>query len=196
MLMLVISYALEYYMINVRKKPFALHFLVTFNNCMYGLANAVFSIFYLLYWQTYAEELVFLFYMSKMYEFLDLVLVVLTHNEQVVGAHFRVHHITTASVVWASFYAQHDKALTAVHMLPILTNTIHHMFMYLYFGGVTRFRKLMPFTGTIQLVVGVLVVLLSMWEKQQTGLQDLYVLCMYAIYLTCQIRDVKNMKQE
>ncbi|EEH05673.1 predicted protein [Histoplasma capsulatum G186AR] len=33
-------------------------------------------------------------------------------------------------------------------------NTLHHTFMYAYFGGVASFRPILPFTGLLQLMVG------------------------------------------
>jgi hypothetical protein len=35
-------------------------------------------------------------------------------------------------------------------------NTMHHAFMYAYFGGVAIFSDILPWTGTLQLVAGIL----------------------------------------
>ncbi|EGC49401.1 conserved hypothetical protein [Histoplasma capsulatum var. duboisii H88] len=42
------------------------------------------------------------------------------------------------------------------HRLELLAglNTLHHAFMYAYFGGVASFRPILPFTGFLQLMVG------------------------------------------
>src|ERR1700753_815731 len=36
-------------------------------------------------------------------------------------------------------------------------NTMHHAFMYAYFGGAAIFSGILPWTGALQLVIGILV---------------------------------------
>jgi GNS1/SUR4 family len=35
-------------------------------------------------------------------------------------------------------------------------NTLHHAFMYAYFGGAAIFSDILPWTGTLQLVAGII----------------------------------------
>lgn len=45
---------------------------------------------------------------------------------------------------------------TSWHMFAIL-NTFHHFLMYAYFGGITTFSDILPWTGYAQLLVGIAV---------------------------------------
>lgn len=44
-------------------------------------------------------------------------------------------------------------------------NTLHHFFMYAYFGGIASFRSVLPFTGCLQLVLGIAEDLYIIWVK-------------------------------
>jgi hypothetical protein len=44
-------------------------------------------------------------------------------------------------------------------------NTLHHFFMYAYFGGLVSFRSILPFTGCLQLVLGVAGEFYIIWAK-------------------------------
>lgn len=42
-------------------------------------------------------------------------------------------------------------------------NTLHHAFMYAYFGGAAIFSDILPWTGTLQLAVGIAVEVYVIW---------------------------------
>ena len=42
-------------------------------------------------------------------------------------------------------------------------NTLHHFFMYAYFGGVASFRRVLPLTGCLQLVLGIATDVYIIW---------------------------------
>jgi hypothetical protein len=195
------SYVLEYYMVKIRRKPFALGTVVKWNNTLVGVLNGIYFTAFLMHLLNIvriADDEVFfkVYYLSKIYEFLDVVLVTLSHNSYAVSPHFRFHHITTLSVAWASFYHVPVEAKILIY-LPILTNVLHHFFMYLYFGGVQQFRKLMPITGTVQLVTGLVCITAMLIEKRgfsETVYAETYILTMYITYMLCWLNDLKNSK--
>ena len=47
-------------------------------------------------------------------------------------------------------------------------NTLHHFFMYAYFGGAQVFSDVLPWTGSIQLGVGILVELYQLMMNWTT----------------------------
>ena len=48
--------------------------------------------------------------------------------------------------------AVHYETGTSIDLLSILTNSLHHVIMYLYFFGVPELRPVMIVTGTFQLI--------------------------------------------
>jgi hypothetical protein len=49
-----------------------------------------------------------------------------------------------------------------------ILNTLHHFFMYAYFGGVSLFRPILPFTGYLQLLVGIMGEILIIYSKMNS----------------------------
>ncbi|KAK4451225.1 hypothetical protein QBC34DRAFT_295749 [Podospora aff. communis PSN243] len=106
------------------------------------------------------------YHLSKIYEYLDIFLVVLSGGK--VGLHFGVHHTTT---VW----------LTYVRVLPVgenegwrwfgAANAAHHVGMYAYFGGWDgdTMRRVLVVTGQAQLVLGMVVDAVVGWKRWERG---------------------------
>jgi hypothetical protein len=44
-------------------------------------------------------------------------------------------------------------------------NTLHHFFMYAYFGGILSLRSVLPVTGCMQLLLGIAGELYIIWTK-------------------------------
>ncbi|KLJ10778.1 hypothetical protein EMPG_13856 [Blastomyces silverae] len=99
------------------------------------------------YVRTHDEQMRYIFHLSKIYEHIDILLVLATGGR--IGWHFGFHHLTTPYLTYIRVLHHH----TGWKLLASL-NTLHHAFMYAYFGGVAHFRPILPFTGFLQLVVG------------------------------------------
>ncbi|PGH08132.1 hypothetical protein GX51_01285 [Blastomyces parvus] len=99
------------------------------------------------YVRTHDEQLRYIFHLSKIYEYIDVLLVLATGGR--IGWHFGFHHLTTPYLTYIRVLRHH----TGWKLLASL-NTLHHAFMYAYFGGIPHFRPILPFTGILQLVVG------------------------------------------
>ncbi|CAF3352243.1 unnamed protein product [Rotaria sp. Silwood2] len=79
------------------------------------------------------QDLLYVFgnfcYLSKLWEFLDVYLVIL--NKTPVLMHFRWHHQTTPSVVLAGLIGY-----ISYEWPTIVSNTLLHTFMYPHFAGI------------------------------------------------------------
>ncbi|OAX82418.1 hypothetical protein ACJ72_03229 [Emergomyces africanus] len=93
------------------------------------------------------EQLRYIYHLSKIYEYIDILLVLATGGQ--IGWHFGFHHLTSPYLSYIRVLHHH----TGWKLLASL-NTLHHVFMYSYFGGIASFRRLLSFTGFLQLVVG------------------------------------------
>ena len=200
---------------NLRKYETSIRKIISFNNTLYGILSGVYCISFVLFHQKpqSSDLLIYIYYLSKIYEFLDIVLVIILNHakksDEGLSGHFAIHHITTLSLVWACFYApssmimQEDRLLNKktllgeIHVAPIVTNTFHHFLMYIHLGGyIKMFGRLLPWSGGLQLVVGVLAVGSQVFEKivlyGKWNIQaEVYVCVMYVIYFCCHIREVR-----
>eukprot|EP01120_Amphizonella_sp_Union-15-10_P007816 TRINITY_DN2685_c0_g1_i3.p1 TRINITY_DN2685_c0_g1~~TRINITY_DN2685_c0_g1_i3.p1 ORF type:complete len:158 (-),score=14.64 TRINITY_DN2685_c0_g1_i3:41-514(-) len=105
---------------------------------------------------------VYVFFLSKYYEFLDTVFILLKKNDP--GFLHVYHHILTLLNVWLGMRIQ-----MTFQLLAILINSFVHIFMYYYFTRVTL--------GSV-----------IWWKKYLTTFQitqffmNLFVLCAWGIY--------------
>ena len=89
----------------------------------------------------------YFFYLSKLWEFIDIYLVIL--NKTPVLGHFRWHHQTTPAVVLISL--RND---LSIEWLTIASNSLLHTFLYPHFAGFWSVPRVLFVLGSLQLVVG------------------------------------------
>lgn len=94
------------------------------------------------------SDLKLVYYASKIYEYIDIFNVLAVGG--VVNRHFWFHHFTTPYLTYSRVLLQ-----SRGWKLIALLNTLHHAFMYAYFGGVTEFSGLLPWTGYAQLFAAI-----------------------------------------
>jgi hypothetical protein len=90
----------------------------------------------------------YMFYLSKLWEFMDVYLVIL--NKTPVLMHFRWHHQTTPSVVLVGLIGD-----VSYEWPTIVSNSLLHTFMYPHFAGVWNAYPILLILGAWQLVVGI-----------------------------------------
>ena len=89
----------------------------------------------------------YFFYLSKLWEFIDIYLVIL--NKTPVLGHFRWHHQTTPLVV---FIGLRDDL--PVEWPTIVSNSLLHTFLYPHFAGIWSVPRVLFVLGSFQLIVG------------------------------------------
>ncbi|KAL5344374.1 hypothetical protein ACLOAV_010634 [Pseudogymnoascus australis] len=89
-----------------------------------------------------------LYHASKFYEYVDILNVLASGGE--IDLHFGVHHLTTMYLTYARVL-HHSEGWRVFAAL----NTAHHVLMYSFFGGGTWVRPALPWTGAVQLMVGI-----------------------------------------
>lgn len=89
----------------------------------------------------------YIFYLSKLWEFLDVYLVIL--NKTPVLMHFRWHHQTTPSVVLAGLLGD-----ISYEWPTLVSNSLLHTFMYPHFAGVWNVHRILLILGAWQLIIG------------------------------------------
>jgi hypothetical protein len=126
------------------------------------------------------QKLRLIYHVSKIYEYIDIFNVLAVGGE--VNTHFGVHHFTvrlrlfppfSSNTVFPSINILETPYLTYSRVIlhPIgwklfaLLNTFHHSIMYAYFGGMTIFSDLLPWTGSLQLVLGLLGEVFVLWGR-------------------------------
>jgi hypothetical protein len=121
------------------------------------------------------KRLRLIYHVSKIYEYVDIFNVLAVGGE--VNTHFWVHHFTVRlvplSLLSPSFNILKTPYLTYSRVIlhPIgwklfaLLNTFHHSLMYAYFGGMTVFSDVLPWTGSLQLVLGLLGEVFVLWRR-------------------------------
>jgi hypothetical protein len=116
------------------------------------------------------KKLRYIFHASKLYKYVDIFNVLATGG--VVNAHFAIHHftvsvlrllslesvVTTVLIISQTMYLTYSRVLLYPAGWKIFAglNTMHHAIMYAFFGGVSIFSDILPWTGTLQLVAGIL----------------------------------------
>ncbi|KAE9371364.1 hypothetical protein N431DRAFT_545629 [Stipitochalara longipes BDJ] len=95
------------------------------------------------------RKLRYIFHVSKLYEYVDIFNVLAAGG--LVNAHFAIHHFTTMYLTYARVLRY-----SAGWKIFAVLNTMHHAIMYAYFGGSAVFSDILPWTGMLQLVAGIL----------------------------------------
>jgi uncharacterized MAPEG superfamily protein len=86
-----------------------------------------------------------IYHFTKTYKYLDILTVCASGAP--IAPHFAVHHLTTPYLTLCRvLYNSEGWKVGAI------LNVFHHVLMYAYFGGMQRVRRLLPVTGTVQLV--------------------------------------------
>jgi hypothetical protein len=119
-----------------------------------------------------------LYLASKLWEFLDIVLLVTYQgNEFGIPPHFRIHHATTYFLTLLSYCHSPSAILQFVHA----SNMLHHGIMYPYFAlqGVQGWERLRNFcsralevSGTFQLVFGIFAGFASVVSRVHERLEE------------------------
>jgi hypothetical protein len=162
----VVTCALEMFMAN-RTKPFNVRRIQRYSNLLVGIYSA--TTFVLASILAYRDGrfaswdrltchrptprgayalLWYIFYLSKLWEFSDVYLVIL--NKTPVLMHFRWHHQTTPSVVLAGLLGD-----VSYEWPTIVCNTFLHTFMYPHFAGLWNVHSILLVLGAWQLIVGI-----------------------------------------
>ncbi|KAK9371803.1 uncharacterized protein V1513DRAFT_454445 [Lipomyces chichibuensis] len=149
--------------------------LIKFNNRLYGLASLWFLLTILLSRMTasYSDSSLlwllptdgdrrYAYHLSKFYEYIDILLVLANGGQ--VALHFGFHHLTTPVLTYVRVLKHHEG-----WELFATLNALHHVLMYLYFGGISAFRPILRWTGTLQLVMGILAEIRIIWVKLANG---------------------------
>jgi hypothetical protein len=161
----IVTYVLESFMAN-RTKPINVRRIQCYNNLLIGVFSAmVFVLANILAYRdgrfiswnrlvchrptpTGAYALLwYIFYLSKLWEFVDIYLVIL--NKTPVLMHFRWHHQTTPSVVLAGLLGD-----VSNEWPMIVSNVLLHTFMYPHFAGLWNAGPILLVLGAWQLIVG------------------------------------------
>ncbi|KAH8890477.1 hypothetical protein GQ53DRAFT_747510 [Thozetella sp. PMI_491] len=105
-----------------------------------------------------------LFHTSKFYEYVDIFNVLASGGK--ISLHFGFHHSTTP---WFTFIRvlNHSEGWKWFASF----NAFHHFLMYAYFGGWSYVRPILPWTGTLQLVVGIAADIALIMRKRETSLE-------------------------
>lgn len=133
------------------------------------------------------------YHASKFYEYLDILNVIASGGE--IDLHFGFHHLTTPYLTYFRVIQYSD----GWEWFAIL-NTFHHVLMYAYFGGVARMRPVLTYTGTLQLVVGILVEYWQVWTKWKASddvlWPNIFSLSLLSAYLMLWTRDLRMRAQD
>lgn len=127
------------------------------------------------------------YHASKFYEYIDII------NVRAMGSsidlHFGFHHLTTP---YFTFFRvlHHSKGWKVFAAL----NAFHHVLLYAYFGGVGWVRPVLLWTGTLQLVAGIIVegwiLRVKMLNIEGDTLPNWIAACILSIYLVLNTRDL------
>ncbi|CAF3528428.1 unnamed protein product [Rotaria socialis] len=161
----IITCALEIIMTR-RAKPIDVRRIQRYNNLLIGIYSAVtFALANILAYRDSRFDswdrlvchrptpkgayalLWYIFYLSKLWEFLDIYLVIL--NKTPVLMHFRWHHQTTPSVVLAGLLGD-----VSYEWPTLVCNSLLHTFMYPHFAGVWNVHRILLVLGASQLLAG------------------------------------------
>jgi hypothetical protein len=94
-----------------------------------------------------SADLAYVYHLSKFYEYVDVFNLVVGGHP--IGPHMAFHHLTTPVLTYFRVPNASDWQPFAFF------NCFHHFWMYAYFGGASWFRRVLPVTGWLQLVVGI-----------------------------------------
>ncbi|CAF1255044.1 unnamed protein product [Rotaria sordida] len=127
----IMTCSLEMLMTN-RTKPINVRRIQRYNNLLIGI---------------YSGVTLYIFYLSKLWKFIDIYFVIL--NKTPVLMHFRWRHQTTSSVVLASLLGD-----VSYEWATIVSNSLLHTFTYPHFAGVWNAYPILLVLGAWQLIVG------------------------------------------
>ena len=122
------------------------------------------------------------YHLSKAYEYVDVILFVSKggHTGKAdIDLHFGFHHLTTPYLTYFRFLHNYDG-----WRILLLLNAVHHTLMYAFFAGVSWTYGFLPFTGYLQLIVGMLYGLWIAKGKMERG-QDVRADIFAAGLLVC-----------
>lgn len=130
------------------------------------------------------------YYLSKLWEFLDIVFVTLMGGD--VAWQFKFHHWTTLSVAWVSAHYGLGNVLATCFV-----NAFHHIGMYLFFAGVRQTKLMLLFTGTLQLLLGIGCAVGSLYQRFSLKAPcagsleaEVYLLAIYFAYMLFWVQDL------
>lgn len=118
----------------------------------------------------------YVYHLSKFYEYIDVLNLVLTGH--VIHQHMAFHHLTMPYLTYFRIIAASSSTSSSAFSLSstpdanfvddwrvfALANCVHHTIMYAYFGGLGSWlRSIVPVTGYLQLLLGVTVDANWMW---------------------------------
>ncbi|KAK3331315.1 hypothetical protein B0H66DRAFT_546306 [Apodospora peruviana] len=122
-----------------------------------------------------------LYHMSKFYEYIDIFNVIASGGT--VSLHFGWHHLTTSWLTWARVLPSTDTSIGGSNNEGwrwfAAANAVHHVLMYAYFGGLGAVRPLLPYTGQIQLILGILVDVWIIYKRVMKGVDGHVVVWPY-----------------
>lgn len=141
------------------------------------------------------NNLAYIYHLSKIYEYIDIFNLVA--SGKIIGPHMAFHHLTTP-------FLTHLRVLNATDWQAFaLLNCFHHFWLYGYFGGVAVFRRILPVTGWVQLVVGIGVDVFWLsqnWKNENpeatNRLISVLLLTRYAMLFYEELRTGRQQKQE
>jgi len=130
------------------------------------------------------------YHLSKMYEYVDIILFVSKggHSGKAdVDLHFGFHHLTTPYLSYFRFLNNYE----GWRVFSFL-NAFHHILMYSFFAGVGWTHVFLPFTGFLQLIVGMLY---GLWiakgkiERGQDVRADIFAVGLLFCYFVMHTRE-------
>ncbi len=104
------------------------------------------------------EFLFKVYFLSKIWEYLDIFIVSLTGYP--INLHFRIHHNTTLLLAYCFLQ---KKSFDAV--LFMMSNLLMHFLLYLHIGGWTSWRISIRIVGHLQLIVGLVSTLIAIYAR-------------------------------
>lgn len=122
--------------------------LIKINSWFYSAASL--TLFILMLFPSHDLLARRLYHASKFYEYVDILNVRAAGGS--IDLHFGFHHLTTPYLTY-SRVLEHSASWRPFAML----NAFHHTLMYAFFGGAAGLRSLLPWTGCLQLLVGIAV---------------------------------------
>ncbi|CAI4213942.1 unnamed protein product [Parascedosporium putredinis] len=108
------------------------------------------------------------YHYSKFYEYVDILNV--RASGGAIDLHFGFHHLTTCYLTWARTAHNYNGWKPFA-----ISNTFHHAIMYAYFGGWELPRPILPWTGALQLIIGMIadaLVIQEKWTDGSAGAED------------------------
>jgi hypothetical protein len=135
------------------------------NSWLYAFASLTLSIALLSTSDDEQANLRQIYHLSKFYEYVDILLV--RASGAPIDLHFGFHHLTTPYLTLIRVIRHSGGWRTGA-----ILNAIHHALMYAFFGGAQVFRRALPVTGTLQLMVGLVIEFRLAWVNYGTDTEN------------------------